>query len=181
MSRRSSPIGGSFYVVARLGDSRLLWNRLRAFLGNRLRDAGTACAVGVARPMTGVTPMRSMTAGKVLGLGLWLAGAGACAGSPPPAPASGGNASATGGPSGAAAPTVDWAGMTRPERRDYMRMVVMPKAKELFVAFDPARYGKMSCGTCHGDGAEDGTFKMPNPKLPRLPPSPEGFKQLILP
>jgi hypothetical protein len=123
--------------------------------------------------------MRSMTAGKVLGLGLWLAGAGACAGSPPPAPASGGNASATGGPSGAAAPTVDWAGMTRPERRDYMRMVVMPKAKELFVAFDPARYGKMSCGTCHGDGAEDGTFKMPNPKLPRLPPSPEGFKQLI--
>ena len=53
--------------------------------------------------MTGVTPMRSMTAGKVLGLGLWLAGAGACAGSPPPAPASGGNASATGGPSGGTA------------------------------------------------------------------------------
>jgi hypothetical protein len=69
--------------------------------------------------------------------------------------------------------------MTRSERRDYMRTVVMPKAKELFVAYDPARYGKMSCGTCHGDGAEDGTFKMPNPKLPRLPPSPEGFKQLI--
>jgi hypothetical protein len=69
--------------------------------------------------------------------------------------------------------------MTRPERRDYMRMVVMPKAKELFVAFDPAHYAKMSCGTCHGDGAEDGTFKMPNPKLPKLPPSPEGFKQLV--
>ena len=132
--------------------------------------------------MTGVIPMWCTTSAKVLGLGLglWLAGAGACAGSPPPVAASGASPTAAGGPGASGtAPNAEWAGMTRPERRDYMRMVVMPKAKELFVAFDPARYGKMSCGTCHGDGAEDGTFKMPNPKLARLPPSPEGFKQLI--
>ncbi len=27
----------------------------------------------------------------------------------------------------------------------------------------------MNCATCHGDGVEDGKFKMPNAKLPKLP------------
>ncbi len=30
----------------------------------------------------------------------------------------------------------------------------------------------------HGAGATDGTFKMPNAELPKLPKSPEGFKEL---
>jgi hypothetical protein len=128
--------------------------------------------------MTGEDRMRSMTAGNVLGLGFGLVWAASCA-TPPRSPPSGAGSPPPAGAGPGAAPTVDWMGMARSERRDYMRTVVMPKAKELFVAYDPARYGKMSCGTCHGDGAEDGTFKMPNPKLPRLPPSPEGFKQLI--
>lgn len=37
----------------------------------------------------------------------------------------------------------------------------------------------MSCATCHGDSATDGTFKMPNPKLPKLPGTPDGFKKLM--
>ena len=36
----------------------------------------------------------------------------------------------------------------------------------------------MNCVTCHGDSAADGSFKMPNPKLPVLPNSSDGFKQL---
>jgi hypothetical protein len=36
----------------------------------------------------------------------------------------------------------------------------------------------MNCVTCHGDSAADGSFKMPNPKLPKLPSTSDGFKQL---
>ena len=36
----------------------------------------------------------------------------------------------------------------------------------------------MNCVTCHGDSATEGSFKMPNPKLPKLPSSPDGFKKL---
>ena len=97
--------------------------------------------------------MRSMTAGNVLGLGFGLVWAASCAASPPPNRASGAISSPPPGPGAGAAVAVDWVGMTRAERRDYMRTVVMPKSKELFVAYDPARYAKMSCGTCHGDGA----------------------------
>src|SRR5437868_3273474 len=38
----------------------------------------------------------------------------------------------------------------------------------------------LGCASCHGDSATDGTFKMPNPKLPKLPTKPEGFKQLMV-
>ena len=101
--------------------------------------------------------MRRTTGGNVLGLALSaaLTLAEACAASPPPSPASGASPSPA-GVAGAAAGSspIDWVGMTHAERRDYMQTVVMPKAKELFVAFDPARYEKMSCATCHGDGAD---------------------------
>jgi hypothetical protein len=36
----------------------------------------------------------------------------------------------------------------------------------------------MNCMTCHGDSAADGSFKMPNPRLPKLPATPDGFKKL---
>ena len=76
-------------------------------------------------------------------------------------------------------PQVAWDAMTFEQRKAYMKATVFPKAKELFVAFDPVRYKEFSCATCHGDGATDGKFKMPNPKLPKLPTKPEGFKQLM--
>jgi hypothetical protein len=76
-------------------------------------------------------------------------------------------------------PQVAWPAMTLEQRKAYMKAVVLPKAKELFVAFDPVRYKELTCATCHGDGATDGKFKMPNPKLPKLPTKPEGFKQLM--
>ncbi|HVK84354.1 MAG TPA: hypothetical protein VM513_09615 [Kofleriaceae bacterium] len=68
--------------------------------------------------------------------------------------------------------------MDAKQREAYMKDVVMPRTKELFVAFDP-KYQTMDCRTCHGDGAEDGSFEMPNPKLEPLPNTPEAFMAWI--
>jgi hypothetical protein len=64
---------------------------------------------------------------------------------------------------------IDWEHATPAEKKKYMKTVVLPTMKKEFIAFDAKKYGKMNCATCHGDGAEDGKFKMPNPKLPKLP------------
>jgi hypothetical protein len=69
---------------------------------------------------------------------------------------------------------VTWKDMDATQRETFMKEVVMPKTKELFVAFDP-KYQSMDCKTCHGDGATDGTFEMPNPKIKPLPNTPEAF------
>jgi hypothetical protein len=71
-----------------------------------------------------------------------------------------------------------WAEMNKDQRMEYMKSVVAPRMKQVFVTFSPDRFGKMNCVTCHGDSATAGTFKMPNPKLPKLPNSPDGFKKL---
>jgi hypothetical protein len=77
-----------------------------------------------------------------------------------------------------AAAASGWAAMDFGERKRHMKNVVLPRMKEVFVVFDAARYGGMTCVTCHGEGAADGGFRMPNPNLPKLPASPEGFKRL---
>jgi hypothetical protein len=60
-----------------------------------------------------------------------------------------------------------------------MKAGVMPKMHDLFVSFDSTRYGTtMNCGTCHGKGAASGSFTMPNPDLPKLDPTPDGFAKL---
>jgi hypothetical protein len=78
----------------------------------------------------------------------------------------------------AAGKEVAWADMVKEQRIDYMKSVVLPRMKQAFTQFIPDRYAKMNCLTCHGDGAADGSFKMPNPRLPVLPNSSEGFKEL---
>ncbi len=89
-----------------------------------------------------------------------------------PAPAE--SAAAAGGGAG-----VNWAAMSKEQRKEYMKTVVMPQMKETFLAFNADRYKAMNCITCHGEGATEGKFNMPNPKLPRLPNSPEGFQRLM--
>lgn len=74
---------------------------------------------------------------------------------------------------------IDWDKMTKDERKKYMRATVLPAAKKTFAAYDAKKYSKVTCATCHGEGATtNGTFKMPNPELPKLPKTPEGFKEL---
>jgi hypothetical protein len=72
-----------------------------------------------------------------------------------------------------------WASMSKDQRKDYMKTAVMPQMKQTFSAFNADRYKAMGCVTCHGEGAMEGKFTMPNPKLPKLPASPAGFQKLM--
>jgi hypothetical protein len=83
-----------------------------------------------------------------------------------------GNAKTPGGPN----PT--WDKMTTAQRKKYMKVIVHPKMKEVFVAFDAKRFKTFTCLSCHGDSGVDGTYKMPNPKLLKLPATPRGFQAL---
>ncbi len=67
-----------------------------------------------------------------------------------------------------------WKDMDATQRQKYMTDVVLPRTKALFVEFDP-KYQSMDCKTCHGDGATDGSFEMPNAKIKPLPNTPEAF------
>jgi len=68
-----------------------------------------------------------------------------------------------------------WKDMNHDQRHAYMKDVVMPRSKEIFVAFDATRYANMDCKTCHGKGADDGSFEMPNPDIKPLPNTEELF------
>src|SRR5689334_14579055 len=83
--------------------------------------------------------------------------------------------------SASATPTAEvaWKDMTHEQKLGVMKNKVMPKMSEDFQAFDAKKYGDFGCKTCHGDGAKDGSFKMPNPALPKLPAEPAGFKALM--
>jgi hypothetical protein len=99
----------------------------------------------------------------------------ACASSPGPGPAAATGAQTAGT---AAPPGTAWKDMNHEQRLAYMKSTVFPKMKDLFSAYDNSRYGDMTCKTCHGQGAVDATFMMPNPALPKLPATMEGFQKL---
>ena len=69
-----------------------------------------------------------------------------------------------------------WKDMNADQRKKFMEDVVMPKAKEVFVAFDAEKYQDLDCKTCHGPGADDGSFELPNPAIAPLPNTPEAFQ-----
>jgi hypothetical protein len=54
------------------------------------------------------------------------------------------------------------------EKGEFMKNHVVPKMGELFKEFDPKKYAELKCTTCHGPGAKQGKFTMPNPKLPKI-------------
>jgi cytochrome c553 len=68
-----------------------------------------------------------------------------------------------------AAAKIDWEHMTFDQKKKYMKTKVLPEIKKAFQAYDAKAYARFNCATCHGDGVDDGKFKMPNPKLPKLP------------
>ncbi len=68
--------------------------------------------------------------------------------------------------------------MDHEAREQFMKDVVMPKMRAAFTAWEPDEFREMKCGACHGAGAKDKTFKMPNPKLPRLPTDEAGWAAL---
>lgn len=105
---------------------------------------------------------------------------------PSAAPTESAAPAASAAPSESAAPAAppgppgpgDWDKWTHEQKLAYMKSTVLPKMKDLFVSFNADHYANMNCKTCHGSGASDGTFKMPNPDLPKLPKTPAEFKAL---
>lgn len=69
---------------------------------------------------------------------------------------------------------VAWKDMTEDQKKEVMKTVVLPAMKTEFQGFDAKKYADMNCTLCHGAGAKEGKFKMPNPKLPKLDPK-DGF------
>jgi len=68
--------------------------------------------------------------------------------------------------------------MNKQQRGRFMAMVVMPRMKEVFRSFDDKKFAQVNCATCHGSGAKEHTFAMPNPELPVLP-APADFGKLM--
>jgi len=72
----------------------------------------------------------------------------------------------------AAAPAGErWDAMTKEQRHEHMKADVMPRMTAAFVAFDPHRYARLDCATCHGKTGPQRGWAMPNPEL-LLEPSP---------
>lgn len=75
-----------------------------------------------------------------------------------------------------AIPTVDrphdgaWATWTHEQKLAYMKEAVLPTEAPLFREYSATRFGELTCRSCHGAGADDGSYKMPNPALPKLAP-----------
>jgi len=65
--------------------------------------------------------------------------------------------------------------MSFEERDAFMRTVVLPQMTETFAAFDSKYATSMTCETCHGEGAKDGSYTMPSAGIPPLPGTEEAF------
>jgi mono/diheme cytochrome c family protein len=80
-------------------------------------------------------------------------------------------------PTAAPAPapaTMAFKDMNEEQKATFMKETVVPTMKPIFQAFNAEKFGTFNCMTCHGPGAKEGKFDMPNPDLPRLP-KPEDF------
>ena len=101
-----------------------------------------------------------------------LAFAAACGSKQPAATTPAGGGTEAGGGSGMEAGSgsaaVSFDDLDHAGKLKLMKTRVVPEMGALFTAFDPQKWPKVECKTCHGKGADDGTFKMPNPDLPRL-------------
>lgn len=61
-----------------------------------------------------------------------------------------------------------WESMDGEARAGYMKEVVAPKMTTVLQEFPEFQNEEINCKTCHGEKAEQGEFKMPNPDLPVL-------------
>lgn len=64
----------------------------------------------------------------------------------------------------------EWASWTHDQKAAYMKSTVLVQEKPLFAEYDATRFADLTCKSCHGASADEGSFKMPNPALPKLVP-----------
>jgi hypothetical protein len=76
-------------------------------------------------------------------------------------------------------PEVAWKDMTGAQKGKYMKVVVTPKMKAVFQAFDGKEFAKFGCDTCHGKDPKAKKFKMPNAEIHALPGSREAFEVVM--
>ena len=76
-------------------------------------------------------------------------------------------------------PDVKWAEMDPGQKGKFMKAVVLPQMKKLFVEFDSKEFAEFSCETCHGKSAKNRAFKMPSPEIHPLPSDEAGFAKLM--
>ena len=65
-------------------------------------------------------------------------------------------------------PDVPFRDLDLDQRAELMKQQVVPTMTPLFREHDAVKYADVGCATCHGEGAADGDFDMPNEKLPVL-------------
>ena len=130
--------------------------------------AAAACGGGQAEPTQPANPAASAAPAQS------AATAAPTASEAPAAPAS---ASAAPAPSGPPGPG-EWDKWSHDQKLAYMKSAVLPKMGDLFHGFDAKTFAEPKCVLCHGSGAKDGSFKMPNPELPKLDLTPAGIKKM---
>lgn len=54
------------------------------------------------------------------------------------------------------------------QKAQFMKEKVVPAMQPIFQQHDAKKYVEFGCVTCHGPGAKDSHFDMPNAKLPKL-------------
>lgn len=69
--------------------------------------------------------------------------------------------------------------MTRAEKLQVMKHDVLPAMQAAFTGYDAERFADFSCDTCHGPGAGDGSYRMPNPELPVLHMDKVGWEKMM--
>jgi hypothetical protein len=70
----------------------------------------------------------------------------------------------------------EWDKWSHEKKIDYMKAAVMLKLGGAFHDLDGAKFAAPKCTLCHSAGALDGSFKMPDANLPKLPADPADFK-----
>lgn len=64
----------------------------------------------------------------------------------------------------------EWKTWTHDQKLAYMKDVFTPAEAPWFKQYDSTKFAELTCRSCHGPGADDGSFKMPNAALPKLAP-----------
>jgi hypothetical protein len=73
----------------------------------------------------------------------------------------------------------EWRTWSHAQKLAYMKTTFMDAERALFATWEPVRYRDLECRTCHGTtGVGDGSFRMPNPDLPKVAPSTAGFTEI---